>query len=55
VARGLSEAMGGTLIAEDTPGGGLTMVVSLAAATVPDPSSLPDAVADPAPAPVRAP
>ena len=29
VARGLTEAMGGTLTAEDTPGGGLTMVVSL--------------------------
>ncbi|SDG98470.1 ATP-binding protein [Klenkia brasiliensis] len=29
VARGLTEAMGGTLDAEDTPGGGLTMVLSL--------------------------
>ena len=29
VARGLTEAMGGTLTAEDTPGGGVTMVVSL--------------------------
>ena len=29
VARGLTEAMSGTLVAEDTPGGGLTMVVSL--------------------------
>jgi two-component system sensor histidine kinase KdpD len=29
VARGLTEALGGTLSAEDTPGGGLTMVVSL--------------------------
>lgn len=29
VARGLTEAMNGTLTAEDTPGGGLTMVVSL--------------------------
>jgi two-component system sensor histidine kinase KdpD len=29
VARGLTEVMGGTLIAEDTPGGGLTTVVSL--------------------------
>jgi len=29
VARGLTEAMGGTLTAEDTPGGGLTMVVSV--------------------------
>ncbi|MCU1667888.1 MAG: kdpD [Blastococcus sp.] len=35
VARGLTEAMGGTLTAEDTPGGGLTMVVSLEAAVVP--------------------
>lgn len=33
VARGLTEAMGGTLEAEDTPGGGLTMVVSLRRAT----------------------
>ncbi|MCW2933458.1 MAG: osmosensitive channel signal transduction histidine kinase [Actinomycetia bacterium] len=29
LSRGLAEAMGGTLSAEDTPGGGLTMVVSL--------------------------
>lgn len=29
VARGFTEAMGGTLNAEDTPGGGLTMVFSL--------------------------
>jgi two-component system sensor histidine kinase KdpD len=29
LSRGLAEAMGGTLTAEDTPGGGLTMVVSL--------------------------
>ncbi len=32
LARGLTEAMGGTLTPEDTPGGGLTMVVSLPAA-----------------------
>jgi two-component system, OmpR family, sensor histidine kinase KdpD len=32
VARGFTEAMGGTLTAEDTPGGGLTTVVSLPAA-----------------------
>jgi len=31
VARGFTEAMGGTLTAEDTPGGGLTVVVSLPA------------------------
>ncbi len=29
VARGFTEAMGGTLSAEDTPGGGLTMVLAL--------------------------
>ncbi|MFJ4918364.1 ATP-binding protein [Streptomyces sp. NPDC088725] len=32
VARGFAEAMGGTLAAEDTPGGGLTMVLTLTAA-----------------------
>jgi two-component system sensor histidine kinase KdpD len=32
LARGLTEAMNGTLTAEDTPGGGLTMAVSLPAA-----------------------
>jgi two-component system sensor histidine kinase KdpD len=31
VARGLTEALGGQLLAEDTPGGGLTMVVDLPA------------------------
>lgn len=35
VARGFVEAMGGTITAEDTPGGGLTMVVSLPAAEHP--------------------
>jgi two-component system sensor histidine kinase KdpD len=34
LARGLTEAMHGTLQPEDTPGGGLTMVVSLPAATL---------------------
>jgi two-component system sensor histidine kinase KdpD len=29
LSRGLTEAMGGTLTAEDTPGGGLTMTVTL--------------------------
>ena len=38
VARGLTEAMGGTLTAEDTPGGGLTMVVSLVPAGLPAPA-----------------
>jgi two-component system sensor histidine kinase KdpD len=32
LSHGLTEAMGGTLTAEDTPGGGLTMTVSLPAA-----------------------
>jgi two-component system sensor histidine kinase KdpD len=41
VARGLTEAMGGTLSAEDTPGGGLSMVVSVAAAAVPVLSATP--------------
>jgi two-component system sensor histidine kinase KdpD len=31
VARGFVEAMGGTIAAGDTPGGGLTVVVELAA------------------------
>ena len=35
VARGLTETMGGSLAAEDTPGGGLTMVLSLQVAAVP--------------------
>ena len=33
LARGLAEVMGGTLAPEETPGGGLTMVLSLTAAT----------------------
>ena len=33
VARGFTEAMGGTIAATDTPGGGLTVVVDLAAPT----------------------
>ncbi|HEY2763772.1 MAG TPA: DUF4118 domain-containing protein [Pseudonocardiaceae bacterium] len=35
VARGFMAAMGGTLVAEDTPGGGLTVVISLPAAEQP--------------------
>ncbi|HLN77485.1 MAG TPA: DUF4118 domain-containing protein [Nocardioidaceae bacterium] len=34
LARGLTEVMGGTLTPDETPGGGLTMVVSLASASV---------------------
>jgi two-component system sensor histidine kinase KdpD len=33
VARGLVEAMGGTIAAEDTPGGGLSVVLELQRAT----------------------
>ncbi|MFF4396170.1 ATP-binding protein [Streptomyces sp. NPDC001480] len=40
VARGFAEAMGGVLNAEDTPGGGLTMVLTLRAAG-PRPELLP--------------
>jgi two-component system sensor histidine kinase KdpD len=36
VARGFTEALGGTLGAEDTPGGGLTMVLSLQLAPATD-------------------
>jgi K+-sensing histidine kinase KdpD len=36
VARALTEAMGGTITAEDTPGGGLTMVIDLAPAGTAD-------------------
>ncbi|MFI9045478.1 ATP-binding protein [Streptomyces sp. NPDC053427] len=40
LSRGLAEAMGGTLTPEDTPGGGLTMVLSLQAAAVEEPAEL---------------
>jgi two-component system sensor histidine kinase KdpD len=36
LSRGLTEAMGGTLDPEETPGGGLTMALSLPAVTEPD-------------------
>jgi two-component system sensor histidine kinase KdpD len=40
LSRGLTEAMHGTLAPEDTPGGGLTMIVSLpAAGSVPAPAA----------------
>ncbi|MGW8377234.1 sensor histidine kinase KdpD [Streptomyces sp. ODS28] len=41
VARGFAEAMGGTLEAEDTPGGGMTMVLTLRAAHGRDPRRTP--------------
>ncbi len=47
LARGLIEAMGGTLTPEHTPGGGLTMTVSLPAAE-PTADHGPDQAADPA-------
>jgi two-component system sensor histidine kinase KdpD len=40
LARGLTEAMGGQLFPEETPGGGLTMVIQLPAAK--RPSSAPE-------------
>jgi two-component system, OmpR family, sensor histidine kinase KdpD len=33
VARGFAEAMGGRIVARDTPGGGLTIAITLAAAS----------------------
>ncbi len=36
LSRGLTEAMGGTLDPEDTPGGGLTMAISLPAVPAPE-------------------
>ena len=41
VARGFLEAMGGTIVATDTPGGGLTVQLSLPAAAAPAASSAP--------------
>jgi len=46
LSRGLTEAMGGTLEPEDTPGGGLTMSLSLPA--VPAPPSAPAEIPSPA-------
>ncbi|HTW03453.1 MAG TPA: DUF4118 domain-containing protein [Streptosporangiaceae bacterium] len=56
LSRGLTEAMGGTLEPEDTPGGGLTMTLSLPAVPAPDDTApgatrdgaaVPDAAAGP--------
>jgi two-component system sensor histidine kinase KdpD len=38
LSRGLTEAMGGTLTPQETPGGGLTMIVSLPSAGTPPPA-----------------
>ena len=39
LSRGLTEVMDGTLEPEETPGGGLTMIISLPAAAVADPQA----------------
>jgi two-component system sensor histidine kinase KdpD len=41
LSRGLVEAMGGSLTPEETPGGGLTMVVALPTAAPPDRPAVP--------------
>ncbi|WP_257980534.1 ATP-binding protein [Streptomyces sp. CB02959] len=51
LSRGLTEAMGGTLTPEETPGGGLTMVVSLPAAPQPPLPPTPAAEGRTAPVP----
>jgi two-component system, OmpR family, sensor histidine kinase KdpD len=40
VARGFAEAMGGRIVARDTPGGGLTVAITLAAAASADKTAL---------------
>ena len=47
LSRGLTEAMGGTLEPDETPGGGLTMTLSLPAAQSPAAPALPDTPAAP--------
>jgi two-component system sensor histidine kinase KdpD len=54
VARGFTEAMGGTLSSEDTPGGGLTVVISLPAVTPAPPAPAPPTTGLAAPAPPTA-
>ncbi|MFI6466529.1 ATP-binding protein [Streptomyces sp. NPDC050538] len=49
VARGFTEALGGTLSAEDTPGGGLTMVLSLQLTPARHLADAPGATYSPAP------
>ncbi|MGH4035070.1 sensor histidine kinase, partial [Actinomycetota bacterium Odt1-20B] len=44
VARGFTEALGGTLTAEDTPGGGLTMVLTLPVAAAAGERPVPETV-----------
>jgi two-component system sensor histidine kinase KdpD len=45
LSRGLTEAMGGTLQPQETPGGGLTMVISVPAARGTAPADAPELVA----------
>ncbi|RFA21142.1 sensor histidine kinase [Subtercola boreus] len=42
LSKGFVEGMGGTLEADDTPGGGLTMVIALPAARTPAPEPMPE-------------
>ena len=51
VARGLTEALGGTLEPEETPGGGLTMVIRLPAPQSSETQSAETAAAEPDPDP----
>jgi two-component system sensor histidine kinase KdpD len=45
LARGLAEAMGGRILPEETPGGGLTMIVQLAVHEAPAPGTAPTEMA----------
>ncbi|RFA16622.1 histidine kinase [Subtercola boreus] len=49
LSKGFVEGMGGTLEADDTPGGGLTMVIALPAASIPEPSPTPEPMPETAP------
>jgi two-component system, OmpR family, sensor histidine kinase KdpD len=46
LSRGLTEAMGGTLEPEETPGGGMTMTLSLPAVPTPEGAGTPDTAPD---------
>jgi two-component system sensor histidine kinase KdpD len=46
VVKGFTEAMGGTIRAEDTPGGGVTFVVALPAASAGDGAPRPARIAE---------
>jgi two-component system sensor histidine kinase KdpD len=47
LARGFAQAMGGTLTPEETPGGGLTMLISLPVASSLAPPTIPTASTQP--------